>query len=65
MIIIEIETSDGGVQVNKRDNGTYDVIRGGVVRHPEGTAEDAMRALAFYLQSAEYKLAKLLDSMAK
>jgi hypothetical protein len=56
MIIIEIETSDGGVQVNKRDNGTYDVIRGGVVRHPEGTAEDAMRALAFYLQSAEYKL---------
>jgi hypothetical protein len=36
----------------------YVVMYDGVVRHRPCTSEDVMRALAHYLQSAEYKLAK-------
>lgn len=58
-ILIEVGDDNDIVQVIKHDTGTYSVTRKGVVRHPHGSAEDAMRALSVYLHDALYKLDKL------
>jgi len=58
-IIAECETDKSSVLVVRDAAGMYQVIRDGVLRHPNCTAENAMTALAFYLHSALYKLEKL------
>lgn len=57
-LIVEVDEGGTVVQVFKDKNGVYQVHCDGVVRHPDCSAEDAMRALGAYLQSALYKVAK-------
>lgn len=49
-LVVDVDTENGGIQVYRDTANAYFVVRDGVVRHPNGTAEDAMRALGFYLQ---------------
>ena len=58
-VLIEVGEDDDIIQVIKHDTGLYSVARKGVVRHPNGSHEDAMRALSVYLHDALYKLGKL------
>jgi hypothetical protein len=46
------------VQVYRDKDGRYHVLRNGVARHPDSSAEDVMRALGVYIQSALYKSPK-------
>lgn len=59
VIIADCETDKSRVLVVRDEAGLYQVVSGGVLRHPNCTAENAMTALAFYLHSALYKLEKL------
>ena len=45
--------------VVKTDDGVYHVIADGVSRHTPCSADDAMRALANYLQSAVFELHRI------
>lgn len=54
-LILETDTGADDIQVYRDCDGFYHVIRGGIARHPLCTPEDAMRALAQYLQSALYQ----------
>lgn len=58
-IIAECETTRSSVIVVLDDAGMYQVVRDGVLRHPNCTAENVMSALAFYLHSALYQVEKL------
>ena len=58
-VLIEVGEDDDLIQVIKHVNGMYSVARKGIIRHPNSTAEDAMRALSVYLHDALYKLNKL------
>lgn len=40
------------VEIYRDSAGLYYVISGGIVRHPQSSAEDVMRALSWYLNSA-------------
>lgn len=46
------------VQVYRDAGGRYHVLRNGVARHPDSSAEDVMRALGVYIQSGLYKSPK-------
>lgn len=45
--------------VHKRDDGTYEVRSRSQVRHAPCSAEDVIRALSHYLQSAIFENEKL------
>ena len=51
--IVEVETKYGDIVVSK-SAGVYTVSVGGVVKHPECTADDAIRVLGHYLNSFAY-----------
>jgi len=63
-IIAECETDRSSVVVVLDEAGMYQVVRDGVLRHPNCTAENVMTALAFYLHSALYRAEKLEDQAA-
>lgn len=48
-IIAEALVNGKPLVVEKLPSGKYQVSLNGVVRHPNCTAEDAMRAMAFYM----------------
>jgi len=56
----EIVDVDFGVhdslQVLKAEDDKYHVVVAGVVRHPNCSAEDAMRALGHYIHELSYRL---------
>jgi hypothetical protein len=43
------------VEVYRDAGGAYYVLSGGIVRHPQSSAEDVIRALSWYLQSTLHK----------
>jgi len=45
--------------VHKRDDGMYEVLENGVVRHSPCSAEDVIRALSHYLQSVVFENERL------
>ena len=45
--------------VRKRDDGVYEVLQAGVVRHTPCSAEDAIRALSHYMQSLVFENERL------
>ena len=45
--------------VQKRDDGMYEVLESGVVRHSPCSAEDVIRALSHYLQSVVFENERL------
>lgn len=53
-LVAEAEATSQTVQVYCDSDGKYHVLSNGFARH-SGPAEDVMRALAFYLQSALYR----------
>ncbi len=57
-ILVEVESGEESVLVVKNENGLFDVLRNGVVRHPNSQMEDVVRALSFYLQGALDKSSK-------
>ena len=57
-IIVEVETPNGDLIVYKTDEATYQVEMNGVIRHPNCTSEDTMRALAHYLQGFAHQVNK-------
>lgn len=61
-ILIEAGDEPDIIQVIKHDTNLYSVARAGVIRHPNSSVEDAMRALAFYLHSALYSLSQNKNS---
>lgn len=66
--ITEAETSFGLVEVIRDEDlalrrTKYHVKVNGVTRHPDCTAEDALRVLSHYLQSEGFKLQKLSASV--
>lgn len=58
-LVAEVETEFMHIEVRKHSNGQYDVLNNGVVRHPPGDADMAIRALAQYLQNSEHAKEKL------
>jgi hypothetical protein len=54
-LIVETDAGDDPVQVYRDVKGAYHVVRSGIVRHPNGTADAALRAMGAYLQAALYK----------
>lgn len=63
-LVAEVETELMHIEVRKHSNGLYDVLNNGVVRHPQGDADMAIRALAHYLQSSEHAKEKLRKQMS-
>lgn len=55
------ETLLGSKVVKNTDTGLYDVLQGGVVRHPNCLADDAIRASMHYLNSSEQRVIKLVE----
>ncbi|MBU9200193.1 hypothetical protein KTD31_02080 [Burkholderia multivorans] len=51
-LVVQVETADTEIEVLRAADGRYHVVRDGVNRHPDASAEDVMRALGNYLQSA-------------
>ena len=41
--------------VQKRDDGMYEVVERGVIRHSPCSAEDVIRALAHYMQTLVFE----------
>lgn len=64
VLITEAETEATVKQVYRDEEGKYHVVSDGIVRHPAGTAEDAMRALGFYLHGTLYREQKLQRMLA-
>ena len=59
-VVVEIEDVKAVLITVQRDNnGSYDVLHGDEIKHPDCGAEGAMRALGHYLHSANYSLGKL------
>ena len=56
-VIAEIVDSRDLAQycVRKREDGMYEVLENGVIRHNSCSAEDAIRALSHYLQSVVFE----------
>lgn len=52
------ETDDSDIQVTKNYRGSYNVYSGGVIKHPDCTADDVIRALTNYLSSYKHKAKK-------
>lgn len=52
--IVCVENSSTTVEVFRDAHGRYQVFRDGVHRHPNCSAEDALRALGHYLHRALY-----------
>lgn len=59
--IIDIETPYGRLEVVRTEGMVYQVKNDGHVRHPNCTAEDAMRALGGYLHSVSHSYQKILN----
>ena len=59
-IIASSESPEGYVEVIHHDDGTYSVSVAGIVRHPRGDAEMAIRALAHYLNGVTYHLNEIM-----
>lgn len=55
--VAEVETRHGDLIVT-RMNGRYTISVGGVVRHPNLSADSAVGAMAHYLHGAEWALMK-------
>ena len=59
MIIIDVDLDGKVLQVVRQGEGgppAYDVIVDGTVRHPNCSAEDAMRAMGNYIHSLSHNL---------
>jgi hypothetical protein len=57
-IVAEVEVSGKTLTVERLDNGLYNVVHGGIIRHPGLTAENAIGAMAHYIQNLSYLLEK-------
>jgi hypothetical protein len=57
-LVVEAEEGGESVRVYRDAQGVYHVFRNGEVKHTPCSAEDAMRALGFYLHGALYKASK-------
>ncbi|HDR9105397.1 TPA: hypothetical protein QDB04_002238 [Burkholderia vietnamiensis] len=51
-LVVQVETADTEIEVLRAADGRYHVVRDGVNRRPNASAEDVMRTLGNYLQSA-------------
>lgn len=54
VLVTETDGADP-VRVYRDCDGFYHILRSGIARHPLCSAEDVMRVLGMYLQSALYK----------
>lgn len=57
-IIVDVDMFEKPLQVIKKENGLYDVVHDGVVRHPDCKAENVMSALGHYIHSLDFHLTK-------
>jgi hypothetical protein len=57
-IVSEVELDGKALVVERLDNGLYNVVHGGVIRHPGLTAENAVGAMAHYIHNLSYLLDK-------
>jgi len=57
-IISEVELYGEMLVVERLDNGLYNVVHGGIIRHPGLTAENAIGAMAHYIHNLNYLLFK-------
>lgn len=64
-IVAEVEMSGLPLIVERLDNGLYNVVHGGVVRHPGFTAENAVGAMAHYIHNLSYQLEKARAELAR
>lgn len=69
-VIIEVEnTISGDIQVVRKENGLYDVQTTGLdgasftIRHPDGSAENAICAIGHYLNGEAYRRIKAEASL--
>lgn len=53
--IIEVQSNEKKISVEKLETGKYQVLVDGVIKHPELEAEDVMRTLGWYLHNTETK----------
>jgi hypothetical protein len=57
-IVAEVEMNGLPLIVERLDTGLYNVVHGGVIRHPGLTAENVIGAMAHYVHSLSYALEK-------
>jgi hypothetical protein len=57
-IVAEVEMHGLPLIVERLDTGLYNIVHGGVLRHPGLTAENAIGAMAHYVHSLSYSLGK-------
>jgi hypothetical protein len=58
-VIVDVDMFGKQLLVKRKENGHYDVIHDGVVRHPDVTAENAIGALGHYIHGLNHNLEKL------
>lgn len=57
-VIVEVDSAFGLIRVIKTDEGQYNVVCGGEVKHPNCDSEGALRALGHYIASLSHKLSR-------